>query len=151
MLKNLWCTPHSAGPLAGPGVACLFVHRLRRSALFWPDARSACIEGKSANETPRAPQRTERLGGRRSGFPEGRSAAGRRRPWGAQCGLKPLRGFGGAAVIEIVDDQTEIRIGPSTTTGPGHCRALMGIDQPRVSALLNGRRAKFSSERLARW
>jgi Helix-turn-helix domain len=26
----------------------------------------------------------------------------------------------------------------------------MGIDQPRVSALLNGRRAKFSSERLAR-
>jgi predicted XRE-type DNA-binding protein len=28
--------------------------------------------------------------------------------------------------------------------------ALMGIDQPKVSALLNGRRANFSSERLMR-
>ena len=40
--------------------------------------------------------------------------------------------------------------GPAESADPGRRRGSMGIDQPKVSALLNGRLTNFSSERLMR-
>jgi predicted XRE-type DNA-binding protein len=47
-----------------------------------------------------------------------------------------------ASLIRLVIERRQL-----TQAGAG---ALMGIDQPKVSALLNGRLSNFSSERLMR-
>jgi predicted XRE-type DNA-binding protein len=118
----------------------------------------------------------------------GRKATGGRSPLGSPdrseaAFAKPLRGFGDAGVLEIVDDR-EAKIPVTESSGnvfadmglpqakeelttaqlASHIRqvikrrrltqvaaaSMMGIDQLKVSALLNGRLANFSTERLMR-
>ena len=71
--------------------------------------------------------------------------------WWAQLGekhpdAKPKKGFGGAGVLEVVHKVIEGR-------GLTQAQAadILGIDQPKVSALIRGKLGGFSLDRLFRF